>query len=89
MLIIDISIDKDNSQFDDNDPDQFRMYRKLSEKERNNLSERIKELEDVCRNALTSLTITMLPLLDNNIASDIDIIKIVISSLEQALKEDK
>lgn len=45
------------------------------------------KLVDVCRNALTSLAITMLPRLDNNVASDNDIIKIVISSLEQALKE--
>lgn len=48
---------------------------------------RIRELEDVCRNALTSLTITMLPRLDDNVASNSDIIKVVISSLEQALKE--
>ncbi len=47
------------------------------------------KLVDVCRNALTSLAITMLPRLNNNVASDNDIIKIVISSLEQALKEAK
>ena len=45
------------------------------------------KLLDVCRNALTSLAITMLPRLDNNVASDNDIIKVVISSLQQALKE--
>lgn len=47
------------------------------------------KLVNVCRNALTSLAITMLPRLDNNVASDNDIIKIVISSLEQALEAEK
>jgi len=38
-------ISENNSQFDDNDPDQFRMYRKLFIKERGRLKERIEELE--------------------------------------------
>ena len=49
---------------------------------------RITELEDVCRNALTSLTITTLPRLDDSVVSDSDIIKNIISSLKQALKEE-
>ena len=47
------------------------------------------KLVDVCRNALTSLAITKLPRLDDGVASDNDIIKIVISSLQQALEADK
>lgn len=46
------------------------------------------KLVDVCRNALTSLAITKLPRrLDDIVATNDDIIKIVISSFEQALKE--
>ena len=43
MLIIDIDIAPE--KYNDNDPDQFRMYRELSIKERRRLGERIKELE--------------------------------------------
>lgn len=47
------------------------------------------KLVDVCRNALTSLAITKLPRLDDGVASDNDIIEIVISSLQQALEAEK
>ena len=43
MLIIDIDIAPE--KYNDNDPDQFRMYRELSIKERRRLGERIKKLE--------------------------------------------
>jgi len=45
------------------------------------------KLVETLRNVSTSLAITMLPKLDENVASNDEIIKIAISSLQQALKE--
>lgn len=66
---------------DDGDYVKYSEYEKLINSH--------EKLVDVCRNALTSLAITMLSRLDNNVASDNEIIKIVISSLEQALEAEK
>ena len=51
-------------------------------------AKRIKELEDVCRNALTSLAIINMPVQGNpaNVAINDDLLKIMADSFEQALK---
>ena len=53
--------------------------------------ERIKELEDVCRNALTSLAIINMPVQGNpaNVATDKELMDIMAESFKQALKGGK
>lgn len=47
---------------------------------------RITELEDVCRNALTSLAIINMPILTPDVATDKDLMDIMAESFKQALK---
>lgn len=47
---------------------------------------RITELEDVCRNALTSLAIINLPLMTPDVATDKELMDIMAESFKQVLK---
>ena len=49
--------------------------------------ERIKELEDVCMNALTTLAIINLPMTTPGVATDKELMDIMAESFRQALKE--
>lgn len=86
MLIIDILINEDNNQFDDNDPDQFRMYRELSIKERKRLGERIKELEAVIQAALRISDLWTLKEVETMFEDEAKALDVMKQGFEQALK---
>lgn len=62
-----------------------KCYTSEIEAENKRLQKRIAELENVCRNALTSLAIINMPIMTPDVATDKELMDIMAKSVKQAL----